>query len=126
MNKTTIVQKYYKAEIKVITERTGKNGPYLMWEFESSTGERIVGFTDADLVVGNRTWTWLTMLGIPVWGGEQVEFDELVGISCLVFVDSQNIARMVSSAKVEGKKLELRAPKAMDPVVENNEEELFS
>jgi len=84
------------ATLKKVTEREGKNGPYLMWEFIDDSGERKVGFTDSEIIVGNRTWTWLHMLGISLNTGDIIELQDLQDMECFIFLDDKGTVRMVA------------------------------
>lgn len=98
-------------ELSKVTERQGKNGPYLMWEFFDEHNTKYVGFTDAEVIMGNRTWTWLCMLGVPLTVGEQVDITQLVGVECMVFVEGEkDTVRMVVRSSAVIKK-----PKVVEP-----------
>lgn len=96
MNKIVGSKYSLTATIKEISERAGKTGPYTMWVFQADGAERCVGFTDAEIVVGNRTWTWICMLGIPLMPGVEFNMDLLKGFKCTVFMDDSGTVRMVS------------------------------
>lgn len=86
---------FYTAEVVKVVERSGKKGPYLLWEFQDENGEKRVGFTDANIVLGDRTWTWFKMLGLSVRVGEKFELDSLIGLDCYIFMDDKGTVRMV-------------------------------
>lgn len=111
MGKTVIRANDCGATLKKVTERSGKNGPYLMWEFQDDGGERKVGFTDSEVILGNRTWTWLHMLGISLNVGDTIELQDLQDIECFIFLDDKGTVRMVT---------ETLTPEQVDNSVEPN------
>lgn len=110
MSKQVLYRDHYIAEIESITERDGKNGLYLMWRFKTDTGESLVGFTDADVAIGNRTWNWIANLGVILHIGEYVDFKDLVGIPCTIFVDEKRTVRLVTKEKMKDNTIKTVAP----------------
>jgi hypothetical protein len=113
MRKGVTPRDYFGAQINRVTERSGKSGPYMMWEFTDDEGNRRVGFTDGDIVLGNRTWTWLHMLGIALGLNDEIEFDDLKDMECYVFLDDKGTVRMVASMSAADKPVD--APKEGAP-----------
>lgn len=119
MRKGVTPRDYFGAQINKVTERAGKSGPYLMWEFTDDEGNRRVGFTDGDIVLGNRTWTWLHMLGIALGLNDEIEFDDLKDMECYIFLDDKGTVRMIASMTDTEKPID--APK--DEKVEEQKQE---
>lgn len=97
MNKIVGSRSSVKATIKDISQKPGKQGPYLMWVFSAAGMDRAVGFTDAEIIPGNRTWTWLEMLGFSLSPGVEFNLDLLKGFECYIFADESGTIRMVKS-----------------------------
>ncbi len=114
---------FYTAEVVKVVERSGKNGPYLLWEFQDENGEKRVGFTDIDIVLGDRTWTWLKMLGISARVGEKLELDSLTGVECYIFLDDKGIVRMVDGAG-DTSKIQVEAPSVVEELKSGTRETL--
>jgi len=90
----------YKATLQEVTLRDGKKGPYLMWVFTDEDGTRRVGFTDGELRTGNRTWTWLIMLGVKVEVGLAIDLSLLKSIPCRIFLGvGEETVRMIYRAQ---------------------------
>lgn len=121
MEKIVTTRKYYTAKLRTVTVRQGKNGPYMMWEFEATSGQRLVGFTDAEIELGNRTWCWLEMLGVALKVGDTVELEDLFEIECTVFTDDKGTVRMVSKKNVESKPTESPIPQEIKEVKQTAE-----
>lgn len=105
MGKEVGTREYFGAILKKVSDREGKNGPYLMWEFTDDNGDRRVGFTDSEIIVGNRTWTWLFMLGISLHVGDILELQDLQDLECFIFLDDKGTVRMVAET-LEPKQVE--------------------
>lgn len=110
------------ADLSKVTERQGKTGPYLMWEFFDEHNNRYVGFTDASVIMGGRTWTWLCMLGVHLDVGAQIDLSQLTSIECLIFVEGEkDIVRMVARADKLLKKEEPKQTKTPTSVTSVDE-----
>jgi len=76
----------YDSKLDDVVERSGKYGPYLLWSFKDTQGNRWVGFTEAVLTFGNRLWTWLYCLGFYVQPGDSFDLSSLKGKDCLIII----------------------------------------
>lgn len=123
MSKQVTYKEFFICEIEAITERDGKNGPYLMWKFKADSGESLVGFTDIDIVVGNRTWNWLANLGVVLHVGEYIELRDLVGTACTVFVDEKRTVRLVHKERIKDVKVQVKAINKPEPKVKEESPE---
>ena len=80
----------FDAKLEDVVERSGKFGPYLLWSFKDTSGNRCVGFTEANLKFGNRLWVWLYCLGFYIQPGDSFDLTSLKGQNCLIILGGKD------------------------------------
>lgn len=63
MNKIVLAGRTVVAVLQGVVEREGDYGPFLFWEFKDGT-KKYVGFTEAEIIEGNKLWVLLQGLGV--------------------------------------------------------------
>jgi len=95
----------YKALLTKI--RKSKNKEFLIWEFSTTYNENFVGFTPSQVVFGNKTYIWFSLLSgyfLPL--SYTINFDNIIGTQCYIILDSKKIVRTIIPIGVEIKNLE--------------------
>jgi len=84
--KKVILGNEVEAFLNSISEREGKYGPYMMWEFLDKNDVRYVGFTETVIVPGNKLWVWLQSLGYTLNVDDTFDFSCLGRLKCRIFL----------------------------------------